>query len=284
MKKLLGNLKIYGIIAFGALIAATGVSLFLAPTDMVAGGLSGIGILVHSFTEFPVGVLILLLNMPLFFIGFKYLGSNFLLRSAFGAVSFSCLIDVMALLPPITENLMLCALFGGGLVGIGMGIIFLLGATTGGTDILAQLLYKLCRQIDVGKWVLIIDGAIILISGLVTGRWEACLYGIISAIINGVLVDLMMQGANFAKMVYIISPKAQEMATEILEKLNRGVTGLYCKKMYSQTDALMLLCIIKKHEIPKLEQIVLQHDSHSFIIFSGARSVSGEGFKIYPIN
>ncbi len=284
MKKLLGILKIYVIIAFGAFIAATGISLFLAPTDMVAGGLSGISILVHSFTGFPVGLLTLLLNIPLFFIGFKYLGSQFLIRSAFGAIAFSCLIDLMALLSPITENLMLCALFGGGLLGIGIGIIFLLGATTGGTDILAQLLYKLFRQIDVGKWVLIIDGAIILTSGLVTDRWEACLYGIISATVNGVLVDLMMQGANFAKMVYIISPKAQDIAVEILEKLNRGVTGLYCKKMYSQTNGMMLLCIIKKHEIPKLEQIVLQHDPKSFIIFSGARSVSGEGFKIYPIN
>ncbi|MBQ4517868.1 MAG: YitT family protein [Clostridia bacterium] len=284
MKKLLGILKIYGIMFFGAFIAALGISLFLAPSGIVSGGLSGIGILVHSLTGFPIGTLVLLLNIPLFLIGFKCLGNNFLLRSVFGAFAFSLLIDITSVLPPITKNVMLCSVFGGALAGIGMGIIFLYGATTGGTDILAQLLYKLFRFIDVGKWLLIIDGLIILISGMVTGNWEYCLYGIISAVINGILVDMMIQGANFAKTVYIISRKPIETAEEILSALGRGVTGLYCKKMYTKTEGLMLLCVIKKHEIPKLEQIVLRHDPNSFIIFSGARSVSGEGFKIYPIH
>ncbi|MBE7036972.1 MAG: YitT family protein [Ruminococcaceae bacterium] len=284
MKKLLGFLKIYGIMFIGACSAALGVSLFLAPANIVSGGLSGIGILVHRFTGFPVGTLILLLNIPLFLIGFKYLGNGFLLRSVFGAFVFSLLIDIAAWLSPITENVMLCAIFGGALLGIGMGIIFLYGATTGGTDIIAQLLYKLCRHIDVGKWLLIVDGFIILLSGILTGNWENCLYGIISAVINGILVDMMIQGANFAKTVYIISRKPMETAEEILSALGRGVTGLYCKKMYTKTEGIMLLCVIKKHEIPKLEQIVLRHDPNSFIIFSGARSVSGEGFKIYPIH
>lgn len=284
MKKLLGILKIYGIMFFGAFIAALGISLFLAPSGIVSGGLSGIGILVHSLTGFPIGALVLLLNVPLFLIGFKCLGNNFLLRSVFGAFAFSFLIDSTSRLPSITENTMLCSIFGGALAGIGMGIIFLYGATTGGTDIIAQLLYKLCRRIDVGKWLLIVDGFIILTSGILTGNWEYCLYGIISAVINGILVDMIIQGANIAKTVYIISKKPMETAEEILSVLGRGVTGLYCKKMYSKTESLMLLCVIKKREIPKLEQIVLRHDPNSFIIFSGARWVSGEGFKIYPIN
>jgi len=284
LQKLLGILKIYGIITFGALLAALGISLFLAPVDMVAGGLSGIGILVHSFTGFPVGALMLILNVPLFFLGFRFLGSGFLIRSLYGAFMFSVLTDVTALIPPVTENLILCALFGGAFMGIGLGIIFLLGATTGGTDIAAQLIHRLVRSIDVGKWLLIIDGAVILAAGLATGSWERCLYGIIAAVTNGLLVDMMIQGANFAKVVYIISPKAEEIAEDTMETLDRGATALYCKRMYTKNDGLMLMCVVKKHELTRLEEIVLSHDPTAFIIFSGARSVSGEGFKIYPIN
>ena len=284
MKKLLGILKIYGIMSFGAFIAALGVGLFLAPINIVAGGLSGIGILVHRFTGFPVGTLVLLLNIPLFLLGFKSSGGLFLLRSLFGDIMFSLFIDIVSCLPTVTNDRMLSALFGGGLSGIGMGIIFLTGATTGGTDIVAQLLYKFFKQIDVGKWLLIIDGIIILSAGFLTGDYESCLYGIISAGICGICIDTMIEGANFAKTVYIISQRPEDTAKDILSVLSRGVTGLYCKKMFTKTESLMLLCVIKKHEIPKLEQIVRRHDPNAFIIFSGARSVSGEGFKIYPIN
>lgn len=284
MKKVLGFLKIYGIITFGAFLAALGISLFLAPVNVVAGGLSGIGILVHSFTGFPVGVLMLILNVPLFYLGYKVLGSGFFIRSFYGACVFSVLIDVLSLFPLITQNYMLCALFGGSFSGLGMGIIFLFGATTGGTDIAAQLLHKILPVFDVGKWLLIADGIIILSAGVVAKNAEACLYGVIAATTNGVLIDMMIQGANFAKVVYIISPKAEEIAQDAMQTLDRGATGLYCKKMYSKQDGLVLMCVIKKHEITKLEKIVLTHDPTAFIIFTGARSVSGEGFKIYPIN
>lgn len=284
MKKVLGICKIYGIITLGALIAALGVSLFLTPVHMVAGGLSGIGIIVNSITGFPVGTFMLILNIPLFLVGFKSLGTSFLLRSIYGALMFSLLTDATALLPQITDNLMLCALFGGGLLGIGMGIIFLLGGTTGGTDILAQLIHKPFRFLDVGKWCTVLDGIIILASAFLFQNWEACLYGIIAAIVNGILVDMMIQGANFAKVVYVISPKAEAIAADVMNTLERGATALYCKKMYSGTDGLMLMCVIKNREIPRFECIALSHDENAFIIFTGARSVSGEGFKIYPIN
>ncbi|MBE7009898.1 MAG: YitT family protein [Ruminococcaceae bacterium] len=284
MKKVLGFLKIYGIITFGAFLAALGISLFFAPVNLVAGGLSGIGVLVHGYTGFPVGLLMLLLNIPLFILGYKHLGSGFLFRSMYGAFIFSVLTDVLSFFPAITNNLMLCALFGGGLVGIGMGIIFLTGATTGGSDIAAHLLHRLFPGLDVGKWLLVTDGVIILCAAFAAGHAEACLYGVIAATTNSILIDLMIQGANFAKVVYIVSPKAEQIAQETMRVLDRGATGLYCKRMYTQKDGLVLLCVIKKHEIPKLKKIVLAHDPTAFIIFTGARSVSGEGFKNYPIN
>ena len=135
-----------------------------------------------------------------------------------------------------------------------------------------------------GKWLLVIDGIIILASGVVLGDWERCLFGVITAVVNSVLIDMVIQGANFAKVVYVISPMAEKIAAGIMEKLSRGVTGLYCRGMYSKNDTTMLMCVIKKHEITAFEQLVLSEDPNAFIIFTGASSVSGEGFKIYPIN
>ncbi len=284
MKKVLGKVKIYGILLGGASIAAFGVSVFLAPRQVVSGGLSGIGIMVHSLTGFPVGVFMLLLNVPLFLIGLQFLGMSFLSRSLFGAFFFSALTDLLSGIPPVTDDLFLSALFGGALVGIGMGIVFMFGATTGGTDILAQILYKLFPVFDVGKCLLAIDSIIIFISGLVFGNWEFCLYGTLAAISCGFLIDTVIQGANFAKVVYVISPKSEQIAAAVLSELSRGVTGLYGKGMFSKSDTTVLLCVVKKQEIPKFEQLVLNEDKNAFIIFTGARSVSGEGFKIYPMN
>ncbi len=284
MKKLLGILKIYGIIAIGATVAASGVGLFLAPVSMVAGGLSGIGIILHRLIGTPVGMFMLFANIPLFLLGYRFLGGSFLLRSLWGAFLFSVMTDVTAMLPQITNNLILSACFGGGLVGVGMGLMFLHGATSGGTDIVAQLFYKLFRFIDVGKWVLIIDASIILLSAVIFGNVEACLYGIIAAYMCSTLVDMTLQGASFAKVVYIVSPKAESIAKSVMDKLSRGVTGLYAKGMYTEQNSLVLMCVIRRQEIAKLESIVHEHDVNAFIIFSGARKIVGEGFKNYPIN
>ncbi len=284
MKKILRNVEIYGILLFGALIAALGVDVFLAPQDIVGGGLSGLGIVVNSLTGFPVGTFMLILNVPLFCIGFRCLGSAFLTRSVFGAFSFSVLTDLLSWIPPITDDPLLAALFGGSLLGIGMGIVFMFGATTGGTDIVAQLFHKIFSFLDVGKWLLVIDAIVILTSGFLLGKWEYCLYGVISAVANGVLVDMVIQGMNFAKVVYVISPKAEQIAEKVIHSLDRGITGLYGRGMFTKNDTTVLMCVVKKREIPKFEQIILEEDKDAFIIFTAARSVSGKGFKIYPIN
>ncbi len=284
MKKLLGNLKVYGILLCGALIAALGLSLFLAPANLVSGGLSGIGLIIHVLTGFPIGLMMLILNIPLFIIGYRHMGAVFFRRSLFGAVMFSFLTDIVATFPVITGNLMLCAIFGGALLGIGIGTIFLFGATTGGTDILAQVIHRGFSSVDLGKLMLILDALVIFVSGILLGNWEKCLYGVIAATVTGVLIDMMIQGANFAKVVYVISPKASKIADLVMNRMSRGVTGISAKGMYTNRDMTMLMCVIKKHEITLLEKIVLSEDPNAFIIFTGARSVSGEGFKIYPIN
>lgn len=277
-------MKIYGVITFGALLAALGLNLFLAPLDIVSGGASGIAVLVHSFTGFPMGTLILLINIPLFAIGAWILGGGFGIRSLYGTAVFSLLIDMTTFLPSATENLLMAAIFGGTLFGLGFGMIFLSGATSGGTDILAALLHRLIPGIDVGKWIFVIDTVIISAGACFFGDSERVLSGILSLFIASFLVDYLISGANVAKVVYIISEKGEEIAEKILAELNRGVTGIYTRGMYVKKDRFMLMCVVKRMELARLRRIVTELDEKAFFVLSQARQVSGEGFTVYPFS
>ncbi len=283
MGKVLHEIKNYLIITAGMLIAAFGISVFLKPHDIVAGGVSGIAIIISNFTNFPMGIITLLLNIPIFILGIIFLGNSFGIKSIFGAVTFSLFIDATSGIPVITENLIMAALFGGICIGLGLGMVFLTGATSGGTDILAALLNKAVRAIDVGKWIFIVD-IIIILSGLfVIADIDAILAGIMALFISSFLVDYTISGANHAKMVYIISDKSEDIAREIMETLSRGVTGIHTRGMYTNEERTMLLCLVKRFELQKLEKIVENIDEKAFLIFSQARQVTGEGFMNYPV-
>ncbi len=275
-------MKSYGSITLGALIAALGLNLFLVPHNIVSGGASGVAVLVHSLTGFPMGTLVLLINIPLFVIGAIVLGGGFGLKSLYGTAIFSILIDITAFMPGITENLLTAAIFGGTLFGFGFGIIFLAGATSGGTDILATLGHKLIPAVDVGKWIFLIDMLIISAGAFLLHNGEGVLAGILSLFIASFLVDYLISGANVAKVVYIVSDKGEEIAGKIMRELNRGVTGIYTCGMYEKTDRLMLMCVVKRMELAKLQKIVTLADDNAFLVFSQARKVSGNGFRVYP--
>lgn len=284
LKKTVGKIKIYVIITIGSFITALGINLFLSPLSIVAGGVSGVAIIVNSFTGFPIGIFMLLVNIPLFYIGIKCLGGRFGIKSFYGAISLSILTDLTSNVPVITQNLLLGAAFGGALLGIGMGLVFLTGATTGGSDVVAMIGNKLLPAIDMGKWLLIIDCIIISANAIVFEHYELALYGLVALYINSYLIDVIIQGANFAKIVYIISNQHEEISRQVMTKLSRGVTGLYAKGMYNNDDKIMLMCVVKKYEFQKLKQIVLDCDANAFIIITQAREVAGEGFAIYPMN
>lgn len=284
LKKLAHFVKIYGSIITGALFASIGINLFLAPHAVVSGGVSGVAILVNRLTGFPIGIFMLLLNIPLFILGAIFLGQGFGIRSLFGTVVFSLLTDLTASLPSLTENIMMASVFGGALIGIGFGIIFLAGATSGGTDILAALGHKAVPAIDVGKWIFIIDLVIISAAACVFRDTELVLSGIFTLFISVVLVDYIISGANVAKIVYIVSDKSEAIAEEIMNKVERGVTGIYTRGMYVKENRTMLMCVVKRFELQKLERIVNENDPNAFLIYAQARRVAGEGFKIYPIH
>lgn len=226
----------------------------------------------------------LVLNIPIFAIGVVFLGQGFGLRSLYGTILFSFLTDATSALPSVTENVILASIFGGALLGIGLGIVFLMGASSGGTDILAALGHKLISAIDVGKWVFIIDSIIILVGAYFFKNTELVLAGILALFVNSFLVDYVISGANMAKVVYVISEKSDAIAKEIIKKIERGVTGIYCRGMYENEEKVMLMCVIKRFELQKLEKIVNETDERAFLIYAQARRISGNGFKIYPIN
>ena len=283
MKKILKQLKEYAIITLGSVIAAVAISLFLAPHAVVSGGVSGIAIVINKFTGFPIGVAVFLMNIPLFLAGAIFLGKSFGIKSLYGAFVFSLFMDATATDVLLTENVLMSALFGGTLLGIGFGFIFLTGATTGGTDILAALGNKLVPAIDLGKWFFIFDIIIISAGTVFMQSTELLLAGVVALFLNSWVLDYVISGFNVSKMVYIISDKSDIIAAEIMKNLERGVTGIKSIGMYTRGERTMLMCIVKKFELQKLERIVESIDRSAFIILTQAHQVKGEGFVSYPV-
>lgn len=277
-------IKEYALITVGIAIAAFGTSQFLVPHAIVSGGLTGIAIIINKITSFPVGVSVLLMNIPLFISGIFVLGKGFGVKSLFGAFSFSLLLDAFATDIIHTENLLMSAIFGGALLGIGFGFIFLSGATSGGTDILASLLNQAIPTIDIGKWFFIIDTVIIALGTVFFRNTELLLAGIIALALNSFVLDYIISGANNAKLVYIISEKSDIISAEIMKSINRGVTGIPVCGMYSGEERTMLMCVVKRFELQALEKLVEKIDSRAFIIFANAKKITGQGFITYPFN
>ena len=283
MKKILNNVKEYALITTGTFLAAIAVGVFLAPHSIVSGGVSGIAIIINKFTGFPIGVAVFLMNVPLFVAGAIFLGKSFGIKSLYGAFIFSIFMDAVSTRVLLTENILMSSLFGGVLLGIGFGLIFLTGATTGGTDILAAIGNKLVPLIDLGKWFFIFDIIIILSGTLFLRNTELLLSGIVALFLNSWVLDYVISGFNVSKMVYVISDKSSEIATEIMKNLKRGVTGIKSVGMYTNEERTMLMCIVKKFELGRLEKIVENIDTSAFIILTQAHQVKGEGFVSYPI-
>lgn len=283
MKKILKHLKEYALITAGTLVSALAVSLFLAPHAVVSGGVSGIAIIINRFTGFPIGVAVLLMNIPLFVAGAVFLGKSFGIKSLYGAFVFSLFLDATATDVILTQNVLMSALFGGTLLGIGFGLIFLTGATTGGTDIIAALGNKAIPAIDLGKWFFICDIIIISVGAIFMRNTELLLLGIVALFLNSWVLDYVISGFNVSKMVYIISEQSQVISAEIMKSLKRGVTGIKSVGMYTKGERTMLMCVVKNFEIQKLEKIVESADPNAFVILTQAHKIKGEGFVNYPI-
>ncbi len=276
---MLKKLKRFFTVLLGTFIVAMSLDLFLVPADIAPGGLSGVSIIFHHLTNIPVGISILVLNIPIFLWGLRNFSMSFMLSSLLGMFALSAFTDAFAFLKPVTSDILLSAIYGGALMGLGLGLVFQAGSTTGGTDIAAQILKKRFPSISVGRFVLIIDAFIVLLAGLVFGRWEVILYSAAALYICSYIIDLLVEGIDFAKVAYIISDVPEEISAHISETLERGTTALHASSHYSGANKTVLMCVVKKYEITKLKKIIKLVDKNAFVILSDTREVLGNGFR-----
>lgn len=280
IKKILHQWKDYALIVIGCLLVALSINMLLEPNKIAPGGVSGVGIVLYHLFGFPVGTTMLVLNVPLFILGIRNLGGSFGARTLFATVIVSGIIDFTTFLPVITEDPLLASLYGGAIMGVGLGLVFRSGATTGGTDLAAKILHRFIPFFTLGQLLLFIDFAVIVFAAVVFKNYDLALYAMVTMFVASQIIDGLLEGVNFAKAIFIISSKSQFIAERILKDLDRGVTGLDGKGMYTGQDKMVLLCVLPRGEIPALKAIVSEIDKDAFIILTDVREVLGEGFKV----
>ena len=222
----------------------------------------------------------LFLNIPLFLLGIKILGRSFGIKTLFATLILSLAIDFLAqFLSSVTDDLLLASIFGGLLVGLGLGLVLKQDASTGGTDLGVKIIHKIVPYVSVGQLLLIIDAFIVLTAALVFKNYELGLYAAITLFILSRVIDTVIVGVNYTKAVHIISDKPDEISSKLVFEMNHGMTRLNGRGMYSGKDKNVLLCIIRRRELPHLKSVVSEIDNNAFIFVTDVREVLGEGFS-----
>ncbi len=258
---------------------SVGVSQFLLPNQLSSGGFTGIATILYYLLKLPMGITIIVLNIPLFIMAFIKKGGIFLVKAILGTVFLSIFIDVFDKFQPFTNDRFLACIYGGIIMGLGTSIILKVSASTGGTDLLAYVIKEYKPDYRTGTLIVIIDALIILLNVIFFRQIEIGLYSAITIYLMGKVIDIVFEGINFTKMVYIISDKYQEINEQIVSEVRRGITGIYSKGMYTNEERIMLLCVVSRNEVMKIKQISKKIDPYSFIIISNARETFGLGFK-----
>lgn len=266
-------------IAIGALLMAVGISLFLVPNELSTGGFSGISLITYYLFKFPLGTTMLILNIPLLIIAFFKIGKELFFRSIYGTVLLATFVDWLDRLKPLTQDRFLACIYGGILVGIGTAAILKLNGSTGGSDLLSYVIKEFRPQYRSSSLILIIDFIIITVNVFVFKTIEVGLYSTIAIYLMGKMIDIIFEGANFAKVILIISPKYREIAKQIGDEVRRGSTGIVSRGMYTSEERMTLLCVGSRTESYVIENIAKKIDKNSFIIIINAREVLGKGFK-----
>jgi uncharacterized membrane-anchored protein YitT (DUF2179 family) len=278
----LGKVVLYqATIAVGAMIAAFGYSMFMVPFNLAAGGIGGLGVIINHFTGWPPGLLFMLMNLPLLALGFFHLGRwRFLFTCILSIVAFSLSADVFsAVMPglmktfPVTEDLLLNAIYGGLFFGLGVGIVFRYGGTFGGTVIPARILHSRTGY-PLSQTFFYFDGGIILLAGMVFG-WELAMLGLLSLFIGGLATDFVLEGVSQVRTVTIISSQPHELKQAILVTLGRGISEWEVTGGYSEKQYRMIFCTISRSQVQDLKAIVAEYDPDAFLVVGVAQQAVG---------
>jgi uncharacterized membrane-anchored protein YitT (DUF2179 family) len=271
-------LEIAGV-TLGVLLTALGLDAFLIPNKIAAGGVSGIATVLHYLLHVPVGAAMLALNVPLFIMGVYRLGLRFGFRSLYGTISLSFFIDALAPFVPVpTHDPLLSSVFGGVLVGLGLGLVFKFRGTTGGTDLAAAVL-RTYTGANVGQLLFVVDALVVLAAGFAFQSWELAMYAFITIFVTAWLIDLVQEGFSYAKALFIISEHSEGIARAVLHEMDRGATVLSGKGAFSGADRDVLLVVVNRSEVSRLKDLIHNIDSRAFVILTDAHEVLGEGFK-----
>lgn len=274
-------LRDYFLVFLGAAVQALGMRLFLVPSQLVSGGVSGAAQIIHSFSGWPIGLMVIIGNIPLYLIGWRRLGGlKFALRTLFAVLVFSILTDILPLFIPmqsITSDILLNTLYGGVFLGAGLGLVYLGRGTSGGSDILGRILnYRFGFSISAAY--MITDSLVVLASGFAFG-WEKALYSLIVIYMSGLVAELVSEGSSVVRTALVITDKPEAIAAEVMEELERGVTYLYGKGAYTGTDRTILYCVVSRPEVSLIKGIISEIDPDAFVVIGQANEVLGKGFR-----
>ena len=276
-KQLIKNLTL---IFVGSLVYAAGFQYILLPNSVPTGGVGGIAMIINKFTGFPIGTLIIILNIPLFALAWKKLGFKFMISSVIGTIVSSVCIDIFALFPhTLTQDPFLTSIFGGVIYGAGLGIIYRSGATTGGSDIIAKLIRVRYPFMNFGTAMLILDIIIISLYAVIFDKMESAMYALITMFLSSKIIDLVLYGADVAKLCIIISDHGDAVRDFIFQSLDRGVTFLHGSGGYSEKDKKIVMCAIRPQQIVELRSSIKNIAPDAFIIITDSREVFGDGFS-----
>ncbi len=272
------------LIVIGAVLAGVGFSLFQVPYNIAAGGVSGIAILINHFTGWPIATMYLIMNIPLFVVGFFYLGRwRFLFSTALAVLLFTMTTGLFdqylpALLPewPITDNVLLSAIYAGLVGGIGGGLLYLAGATLGGTAIIGRII-QVKTGLSLSQIYLFVDGAIVLAAGVIFG-WEIALYAMLTLLLSGQAADFVLEGPSRARTAMVVTTQPQPITRALIAELGRGVSYWEAVGGYTGEPRTIVMCTIYRPQVGDLKRVVAAHDPHAFVIIGTTQQALGEGF------
>ncbi len=282
-EKLWARLRDYSLIVVGSLIQAVALRIFLVPAKLASGGVSGIAQIIHHYTDWPIGVMVLIGNIPLFLLGWRFLGGRrFAVRTALAIVAYSLAVDLLLLLPffpknGLTDDIFLNSLYGAVVSGIGYGLVYRARGTSGGSDILARILNH-WRGVPMTQSYLMVDSVVILAAGFAFG-WKEALYAIVTLYVSGLAAETVLEGGGTVRTAMIVTAKPREIASAILVELERGVTTLAGTGAYTGEERPVLYCVVSRAEIAQIKAIVQETDPRAFMVVGVAHEALGEGFK-----
>ena len=272
--------KAVAVTLIGCVIAGLSFSFFTYPNNIVSGGLTGIAQILNLLTGLPVGVMVIVMNVPLFALSWKQFGTRFILFSFLGMAGSSLAIDFFSLFHlALTSDILLAAVYGGLLKGLGYGLIFSAGATAGGTDILSRMLRRKYAYIQLGNISLLLDATVVAAFAIIFKRADAAMYTIITMFVSSRMVNLLLYGSFNSSVCYIITSYPHEISHTINSRLRRGATLLKGEGAYSGEERDVVLCAVKRQQIPALKKLVSDVDGHAFVIVTQSHEVFGKNFQ-----